>query len=124
MSLITRSATIQVRVVPVVKRASEEVLWRIGLTMSEAIELFLRRVIVDERIPFDLIALETAQIGFLPENSPTGERTPAVDRNTAFSDRSRRTSIRGVARKKSKKFLGAHTPSEIQTPKSRKNGAQ
>ncbi len=54
MSVITRSVTIQVRVVPVIKQASEEVLLRIGLNMSEAIELFLRRMIVDERIPFDM----------------------------------------------------------------------
>jgi addiction module RelB/DinJ family antitoxin len=74
MSLFTRSATIQVRVMPLVKKASEEVLFRIGLNMSEAVELFLRRVIVDERIPFDLIALETAQIGTPGDISPTGER--------------------------------------------------
>ena len=59
--LVTRSATIQVRVAPMVKVASEQVLWRIGLNMSEAVELFLRRVITDERIPFDVVALETGR---------------------------------------------------------------
>ncbi len=57
MTHVTRTATIQARVMPMIKEASERVLWRIGLTMSEAVELFLRRIIVDERIPFDIVAL-------------------------------------------------------------------
>jgi addiction module RelB/DinJ family antitoxin len=123
MSLITRSATIQVRVVPVVKKASEEVLWRIGLTMSEAVELFLRRVIVDERIPFDLIALEVGKVDFLSETALTGESAGFSERNTASLDQSRLTATGGAARKKSKKFLGAHTPTGIQARKSRKKVA-
>lgn len=59
MALITRTAVIQARVVPVIKEASERILWRIGLNMSEAIEIFLRRVITDERIPFEICALDT-----------------------------------------------------------------
>jgi addiction module RelB/DinJ family antitoxin len=101
-----------------VKRASEEVLWRIGLTMSEAVELFLRRVIVDERIPFDLVALEASQIGMAPETSLTGERT------TSGGGRSRAKSETRAARKKLKNFLGAHTPGKIRVPKGRKNLAQ
>jgi addiction module RelB/DinJ family antitoxin len=62
MALVLRTATIQARVFPPVKEASERVLSRIGLNMSEAMELFLRRVIVDERIPFELVALNTAQL--------------------------------------------------------------
>jgi len=123
MSLVTRTATIQVRVVPVVKRASEEVLWRIGLTMSQAIELFLRRVIVDERIPFDLIALETAQIDMVPESSLTGERTTVGEdgeEDGARVGRLRSRSNPRAARKKFKKFLGAHTSGKIQVPKDRK----
>jgi addiction module RelB/DinJ family antitoxin len=123
MSLITRTATIQVRVVPVVKRASEEVLWRIGLTMSQAIELFLRRVIVDERIPFDLIALETAQIDMVPESSLTGERTTVGEENGARVGRLRSKSNPRAARKKFKKFLGAHASGKIRAPKGRKNSA-
>jgi addiction module RelB/DinJ family antitoxin len=52
MSLIVRTANIQARVVPAIKEASERVLWRIGLNMSEAMELFLRRIIIDEKLPF------------------------------------------------------------------------
>jgi hypothetical protein len=42
MSMLVRSATIQHRVTPLIKAASERVLWGIGLNMSEAVELFLR----------------------------------------------------------------------------------
>ena len=31
--------------------------------MSEAIELFLRRVIIDERLPFEIVALDTEYLG-------------------------------------------------------------
>ena len=62
MNSLIKSATIQVRVTPLVKAASEEVLWRIGLNMSEAVELFLRRVIVDTRIPFEIVAIDPAQL--------------------------------------------------------------
>jgi addiction module RelB/DinJ family antitoxin len=57
MTLVTRTAMIQARVVPDVKVAGEHVLKRIGLTVSEAMELFIRRMIVDQRLPFDVIAL-------------------------------------------------------------------
>ena len=58
MTRVIRTATIQARVLPLIKTASERVLWNIGLNMSEAIELFLRRIIVDGRIPFDVVALD------------------------------------------------------------------
>lgn len=77
MSLVPKTATIQVRVVPIVKRSSEEVLWRVGLTMSQAVELFLRRVIVDERLPFDVVALRPTQIGELDRSLiERGSSTP------------------------------------------------
>ena len=55
-----RSATLQMRVSPEVKLASERVLRGIGLNMSEAIELFLCRMIIDQRIPFDIVAFDNA----------------------------------------------------------------
>ncbi len=62
MVLITRSAMLQMRVTPGVKRASEEILHRLGLSMTDAMEMFLRRVIVDQRIPFEIVALDTATL--------------------------------------------------------------
>ncbi len=58
MTATTRSATVQMRVTPAVKYASELVFHRIGMSMTEAMELFLRRVIVDQRIPFEVVALD------------------------------------------------------------------
>ena len=40
--------------------ASEHVLRRIGLNLTEATELFLRRMIIDQRIPFEVIAVDNA----------------------------------------------------------------
>jgi DNA-damage-inducible protein J len=58
MELAARTATLQMRVTPAVKYASEKVLRRMGMSMTEAMELFLRRVIVDQRIPFEIAALD------------------------------------------------------------------
>jgi DNA-damage-inducible protein J len=58
MDLVTRTATLQMRVTPAVKYASEKILHRMGMSMTEAMELFLRRVIVDQRIPFEVAALD------------------------------------------------------------------
>ena len=46
------------RVTPAVKYASEQIFRRMGMTMTEAMELFLRQVIVDQRIPFEIAALD------------------------------------------------------------------
>jgi addiction module RelB/DinJ family antitoxin len=58
LTAMTRSAIIQARVRPEIKFASEQVLRSIGLSMTEAMELFLRRVIVDQRLPFEVTALD------------------------------------------------------------------
>jgi addiction module RelB/DinJ family antitoxin len=60
MSRIVRSAMLQMRVSPEIKLASEHVLRRIGLNLTEATELFLRRMIIDQRIPFEVVAVDNA----------------------------------------------------------------
>jgi addiction module RelB/DinJ family antitoxin len=55
-----RTATLQFRVAPAVKHASRDILHRIGLTMTQAIELFLQRMIVDQKLPFEVVALDEA----------------------------------------------------------------
>jgi addiction module RelB/DinJ family antitoxin len=72
MNRATRSETLQMRVTPGVKRAAEEVLHRLGLTMTEAIELFLHRLIVDRRLTFDVVALDEATFAM-------------IERETAFA---------------------------------------
>jgi addiction module RelB/DinJ family antitoxin len=66
---------LQMRVTPGVKHASEEVLRRIGLTMTDAMELFLRRMIVDQRIPFEVIALDNETFSGLLANCKEAEPT-------------------------------------------------
>lgn len=90
MSMATRSAYIQARVVPAVKEASERVLWRIGLNMSEAMELFLRRIIIDEKLPFEVVALKE-------EILPAGEERGIITAATTGTYRS------GGSRKKNSK---------------------
>jgi addiction module RelB/DinJ family antitoxin len=58
MSLITRTAMLQARVRPEIKFASEDVLRRIGLNLTEAMELFLCRMIIDQRLPFEVVAFD------------------------------------------------------------------
>ena len=70
MSRVIRSAILQMRVTPGVKHAAEEVLHRPGLTMTEAMELFLHRVIVDQRIPFDVVAFDSATYKRIVEDWP------------------------------------------------------
>ena len=59
---------LQARVQPEIKYASERILQRIGLTMTDAMELFLRRVIVDQKLPFEIIALDQAMLITLAAN--------------------------------------------------------
>jgi addiction module RelB/DinJ family antitoxin len=68
MSRIVRSAMLQMRVSPEIKLASEHVLRRIGLNLTEATELFLRRMIIDQRIPFEVIAVDNATYAQLISN--------------------------------------------------------
>jgi len=60
MSRIIRSAMVQMRTTPEIKLATEHVLQRIGLNITEAAELFFRRMIIDQRIPFEVIAIDNA----------------------------------------------------------------
>jgi addiction module RelB/DinJ family antitoxin len=99
--MLIRSATIQLRVTPRIKAASERVLWGIGLNMSEAVELFLRRVVVDQKIPFELISLETTPVGMLPEDSSAGESVRLAKRaGMSGTNRSSRSASRPPSRKK------------------------
>ena len=90
MSRVIRSAMLQMRVTPGVKHAAEEILHRLGLNMTEAVEMFLRRMIVDQRIPFEIVALDEATYERILEDWPAGvtpvkrrHRTSKVPRRTA-----------------------------------------
>lgn len=72
MSIVKRSAMLQIRVTPAIKKASEVILRRVGLNMTEAVELFLRRVIVDQKLPFDVVAIDAATYARLLADTDDG----------------------------------------------------
>jgi addiction module RelB/DinJ family antitoxin len=117
MSQLTRTATIQARVFPPVKEASEQILWRLGLTMSEAVEIFLRKIIVEERIPFEIVALDIAQL------SDTGEASaaPGAKRELTAGVSEPRPGG-GAPKENSKSFSRGVTSRNISRRKSRKKG--
>ena len=51
---MNKSATIQARIDPEVKRKAQEVLNALQLSMSEAISLFLNQVSIHRGIPFEI----------------------------------------------------------------------
>ena len=92
MSRITRSAMLQMRVTPPVKHAAEAILRRIGLNTTEAIELFFRRMIVDQRLPFEVVALDEATLSRIIRDYEAQEpRAPVKPRkhSTRAAKRSR-----------------------------------
>lgn len=86
MKAAHRSESIQVHVTPYIKRASNVILRRLGLTMSEAVELFLRQCIIEQRLPFAVRAMDAkalAAIMTLDERAEalTHLRSPADHRS-------------------------------------------
>ncbi len=51
---VARTANIYTRVDPVVKEKAEEILNQLGIPMSNAIGMFLRQVVMQNGIPFDM----------------------------------------------------------------------
>lgn len=63
-----RSAIVQARVRPEIKYAAEQVLKGIGLSMTELMELTLRRLIVDRKLPFEVVALSDEKLTTVRRN--------------------------------------------------------
>jgi DNA-damage-inducible protein J len=51
---MSKSATIQTRVDPIVKKNAQEILKKLNITMSEAISMYLSQITLHRGIPFDL----------------------------------------------------------------------
>jgi len=51
---MNKTATIQTRVDPVVKKNAQEILKKLNITMSEAITMFLSQITLHQGIPFEL----------------------------------------------------------------------
>ena len=52
--MITKTAFVRARMEPSIKKKAEIVLSRIGISPSEAINVFYRRIVSDKGIPFSL----------------------------------------------------------------------
>jgi DNA-damage-inducible protein J len=86
---MTRSAVLQARVRPEIKFASEQVLRSIGLTMTEAMELFLRRLIVDQKLPFEVAALDDETFTAIIGSWEARTKEKSIDLGTQPAKRSR-----------------------------------
>lgn len=51
---ITRTATIQARIDPNIKKKAQEILGKLNISMSEAISLYLTQVTLKKEIPFEI----------------------------------------------------------------------
>jgi len=51
---MAKTETINIRIEPSLKEQVEETLDYLGLTMSEAINLFLKQVVINDGIPFEI----------------------------------------------------------------------
>ena len=87
MSLVTRTAILQARVSPEIKYASEKVLKRLGLNLTEVLEMFLRRMVIDQRIPFDVIALNDAQLAEIADEYERQLKTMKKGKKTSENRR-------------------------------------
>lgn len=52
--MITKTAFVRARIEPSIKKRAETVLSKIGISPSEAINVFYRRIVSDKGIPFSL----------------------------------------------------------------------
>jgi len=57
--------------------------------MTEVLEMFLRRVVIEQRIPFDVVALSDAQLEQIAEEYEHQIRAPQIEKK-APSGRHRR----------------------------------
>lgn len=51
---MTKTSTVFARVQPEVKQEAEEVLGKLGISMSNAIDMFLRQIAIQKGIPFEM----------------------------------------------------------------------
>lgn len=52
--MTTKTASVRARIEPSVKKRAETVLQKIGISPSEAINVFYRRIVADKGMPFSL----------------------------------------------------------------------
>ena len=93
---MARTANIFVRVEPKIKEQAEEVLEQLGIPMSNAVGLFLRQVVLQRGIPFEMK---------LPQNKPLSVEQLSEKRFNAEIEK-------GMADLKSGKLISAEQVSD------------
>jgi hypothetical protein len=78
-------------------------------------ELFLRRVIVDERLPFEVVALDMARLD-VPEPASAAHVVIANAQSASRTGQKRRSKTKSF----SKDFSGATVPKRFRTKKGQK----
>ncbi len=68
MTNVLKTALVQMRISPHIKRGAELVLNRMGLNTSEAVELYMRYLITEKRLPFEVVAVDRATLAALEED--------------------------------------------------------
>jgi len=94
---VARTSNIFARVEPEIKEQAEKIFKQLGIPMSNAISIFLRQVVYQRGIPFDMV---------LPQNQPTafGSLTPEqfdteIEKGLAELKNGKVVSAEGVAEK-------------------------
>ena len=73
-----KTATIQTRVDPVIKKKAQEVLRRLNVSMSEAISMYLAQIALQRGIPFEIKIPNDLTVQTL-EAAEKGEELHGVD---------------------------------------------
>lgn len=81
MFIMARTSNIFVRIEPEIKEQAEQVLGQLGIPMSNAVGIFLRQVILQQGIPFDvkLPQEKPLEVGTLTEEQFNTEIKKGLD---------------------------------------------
>ncbi len=75
---MSKTATIQTRIDPVVKKNAQKILNKLNITMSEAISMYLSQITLQRGIPFEL-KIPNALTEKTLEDSEKGKNLHSVD---------------------------------------------
>lgn len=86
--MTTKTAFVRARIEPSIKKRAETVLSQIGLSPSEAISVFYRRIASDKGIPFSL-NVPNAETRKAIEEARSGKNLMALDTFEDFAEHMR-----------------------------------
>ena len=83
---MARTATIQTRVDPEIKRNAKEILSTLNISMSEAISLYLTQITLNKGIPFEIKIPNTLTAKTLKDSENRKELHKASDVDELFQE--------------------------------------